>query len=70
MSSIKTDHVLIALSILVVVTIASRIAIRQPDEHVLIERECSLFYGPIGREAVRICQREMSVRHFLPTTAG
>jgi hypothetical protein len=65
----KADAVLIALSVVILVFMGSRI-VTTPDQAAVIQRECDLFYGPVGPDAVQSCLVEMRRRHFLPTTTG
>ncbi|MBV9824149.1 MAG: hypothetical protein JO001_00475 [Alphaproteobacteria bacterium] len=64
--AIKTDHVLIALSGLVISLTVMAIGWSVTDPVSLIRHDCALFYGELGLTAEVACRSQMLDNHGLP----
>ena len=57
---------LLVLGMVIVGFVATQTMVIRPDPVDVVERDCALFYGPIGKDAEEHCRTIMLEQHLLP----
>ena len=64
--ALKADHILTALSLIVLLLIATDLAPSASHARQAVNYDCALFYGPLGPDAERDCRLKLTSSRLLP----